>query len=261
MNSIEDNLDILKMYNYQNKELNSNEYNEYIKYLNIFFSKEHKKDEKYNKEFFDGNYILIDTKNPNKKITITPSKFINIQQLYIELKKYSEEILYKISNLIESKNNITEDNRKEFDYLKDKYVLFRKNINDIDIINKDYYNDLKILKKKKIDKSYDLAKYYQLRKNNYSNIITNENVKKNLIKKFSENNKKIPNDTVINKIAKEYKMASSQIESLFKWIESSYFYLLIKNELTEINNKIKNKETDFNKNTKYMIIKKPIIEK
>ena len=79
MNSIEDNLDILKMYKYQNEELDSKEYQEYIKYLNIFFSKDNKKDEKFNKEFLDGNYILIDTKNSKKKITITPSKFINIQ--------------------------------------------------------------------------------------------------------------------------------------------------------------------------------------
>ena len=71
MDSIEDDLDILKMYKYQIEELDSKEYQEYIKYLNIFFSKVNKKDEKFNKEFLDGNYILIDTKNSKKKIPDT----------------------------------------------------------------------------------------------------------------------------------------------------------------------------------------------
>jgi len=261
MDLVDDNLDILKMYNYQNKEINSNEYQEYINYLNIYFSKDIKKDQKYSKEYLDGNYILINLKDPQKRITITPSKFINIEKLYLELKKFSEEILYKISSLIETNNNITEENRKEFDYLKQKYILFRKNIFDIDEINKNFQDELELLYKKKIDISYDLAKYYQIRKDNFIKIEVKENIKKILIKKFNENNKKIPNDTVINKIAKENKIASSTIESLFKWIESSYFYILVRKELNKINDEIYDKEKNFNKNTKYMIIKKPIIEK
>jgi hypothetical protein len=261
MDSIEDDLDILKMYKYQNEELDSKEYQEYIKYLNIFFSKDNKKDEKFNKEFLDGNYILIDTKNSKKIITITPSKFINIQKMHIELKEYSNEILYKITNLIETKNNITEENRNEFEYLKNKYILFRKNINDIDVINENYYNEIENLYKDKIEKSYELAKYYQMRKDNYKKIEINEVIKKDLIKKFNNNNKKIPDNSTINKIAKEKKIPSSDIEFLFKWIESSYFYMSIKRELNDIDNNIKDKEIDFNKNTKYMIIKKPIIEK
>ena len=126
MNLIEDKIDIKEMYKYQLEELNSEEYIEYLKYLNFFFLKEHKK-EKYTKEFMDGKYILADKQNPSKQIIITPSEFINIHKLYIELKKYSELILTKISFLIESKNNITEDNRKEFEYLKKNIYLFKKN--------------------------------------------------------------------------------------------------------------------------------------
>jgi hypothetical protein len=265
MDSIEDNLDILKMYKFQKKELESKEYQEYIDYLEIYFSKSNKKDEKYIREYLDGNYILIDKKNPKKKITITPSKFINIMEFYNELKKYSEEILYKISNLIESKNNITEENRKEFDYIKKKYLLFRKNINDIELINREYLEDLDNLLKKKIEKSYELAKFYQRRKEDYIKFSIvekiEEKIKNKLIKKFSENNKKIPSDSDINKIAKEYKIPSIQIESIFKWIESSYYYILVKKEINDINDEIKEKEINFNKDIKNMIIKKPIIEK
>lgn len=261
MNLVEDNLNILKMYNNQDKELNSEEYKEYINYLNIYFSKDSKKDQKYDKEYIDGNYILINAKDPKKKIIITPSKFINIQKLNIQLKKYSEEILYRISNLIETNNNLTEEDRKEFENLKNKYILFKKNIKEIEEIDDNFHKDLELLYKKKIEKSYDLAKYFQLRKDNYIKEEIKENIKNNLIKKFSNNNNKIPSDSDINKIAKEFKISSSQTESLFKWIEASFLYILARKELLKINDEIKVKEESFNKNTKYMLIKKPIIEK
>ena len=156
MNIIDENVDIKQMYEYQSEELNSEEYKEYIKYLNFFFSKDNKKD-KYSKDSLNGKYILIDKQNPSKKIIITPSEFINIHKLYIELKKYSEIILSKISIIIESKNNITEENRKEFDYLKNKYVSSQIKLKNIDAINKSFYEELEILLSKKIEKSNELT--------------------------------------------------------------------------------------------------------
>ena len=124
MNLIDDNINIQNMYKYQINEKESDEYEKYIKYLTIFFQKEIKK-EKYTKEYLDGNYILIDKNNPKKKVIITPSQFINIHKLYLELKKYSELILFKISNIVESKNNITDENRNEFEYLKKNIYLLK----------------------------------------------------------------------------------------------------------------------------------------
>ena len=250
-------LDFKKMSEYQNSE----DYNKYLKYLNFFYMKEHPKD-RYNKEYLEGTYILIEKKHPSKKITITPTEFINIHRLYIELKKYSEVILTVISNIISSKNNITENDRKEFDNLKQKYIMYKEQLNEINIINKDFYDEMDVLLNKKIELSNNLAKYYQKRNNEYSEIkvMIPENLKNKLILIFKENNKKVPSDKQINKIAKENLVASIEIEKWFNWIETVYLYRLVKNDITKITNEIKLKEETYDMNSKYMIIKKPIIK-
>lgn len=262
MNLIENNANIIKMYKYQLEEIDSKNYQEYIEYLHLYFLKKHKK-EKYTKEFLNGNYILIDKANPQKKIIITPAEFINIHKLYIELKEYSNVILSKISNIIESKNNITEENRQEYELLQKKYILCKDKLKDINLINKNFYDEIEILFSKKIEKTNDLAKYYQKRILSYNNIsiMINENLKNTLIKKFKNNKKKIPSMTEINKIAKENMIPSIEIEKWFIWIETMYFYFLVSKEIVEINNEINIKEENFDINTKYMIIKKPILEK
>ena len=263
MNLIDqNNVNIQKMYKYQLDEMSGDEYSDYIKYLTIFYQKNHKKD-KFDKEFIDGKYILIDKSNPSKKITITPSQFVDIHKLYIELKNYSDLILFKISNLIENKNNITEDDRKEFDSLKVKYVSAKNKLKDIDLINTDFYDKIDNLITKKIEKSNELAKYYQQRNETYNSIQTmiSENVKNNLIKIFKENKNKIPPLKDINKIAKSNNIPSNDIEKWFKWIEIIYFYIIINQEINKITLEIDETENNFYKNTKYMIIKKPIIEK
>ena len=262
MNLINDKINIKEMYKYQTEELDGNNYQEYLKYLNFFFLKEHKKD-KYTKEIMNGKYVLIDKQHPEKQISITPSEFINIHKLYIDLNKYSEVLLNKISLLIQSKNNITEENRKDFDNLKLKYISLQEKLKDIDIINKDFYGEMQILLTKKIEKTNELSKYYQKRSEEYSKIkiMIPENIKNKLIIIYKEKNKKIPNIQEINKIAKENNIPSLEIEKWFLWIESVYFYKIVKNEIDELNKSIKEKENNYDMNTKYMIIKKPVIEK
>lgn len=261
MNLIDDNLNIEKMYKYQLNEEIDEDYEKYLKYLTLFYQKEHKK-EKFNKDYLNDKFLLIDKSNPKKKIEITPAQFINIHKLYIRLKDYSETILQKISNIIESKNNITEEDRKEFDFLKMKYSSFRDKTKDIETINLEYYNQMENLFNNKIEKSTQLAKYYQKRNINYTNInvMINEKLKNKLIAYFRENKKKIPSQNIINKIAKENSISSNEIEKWFLWIESVYFYMIVSNEIININNEIKVKENTFDMNTKYMIIKKPIVK-
>jgi hypothetical protein len=88
-----------------------------------------------------------------------------------------------------------------------------------------------------------------------------EILKNKLISKFKENNKKIISLAEINKIAKENNIDSKEIEKWFIWIEVTYFYLLTHNEIVIIKKKINTKEKDYDMNTNYMIIKKPILEK
>ena len=115
---------------------------------------------------------------------------------------------------------------------------------------------------KQIEKSNQLAKYYQKRTLDYESIevMISIPLKTRLIKIFKDKNKKIPGISEINKIAKENSIPSKEIEKWFSWIESVYFYRLVKNELLEINKIIKTKEHNFENNTNYMIIKKRVIK-
>ncbi len=274
MNILDDNLNLKKMYDYQIEsidiekiykdqinDINNKEYEKYLKYLNFFFSPYHKKD-KYNKEYLDGKYILIDKNNPTKKIVITPTEFIDMHKLYFELKKYSELFLSKISALIESKNNITEEDREQFEYYKKKYMLYHDKLKSIDSINKEFYDEMSNLLNIKIEKSNQLAKYYQKRILEYKNInvMINEKLKNKLIRYFKENKNKIPSLSIINKISKENLVPSSEIEKWFSWIETVYYYRLVSIEIVKINKEINSKDEKFDINTKYMIIKKPILE-
>ena len=261
MNILNNKINIKDMYKYQLEDIYNDDYQKYIKYLNTFFIPEHKK-EKYIKSFHEGKYILTEKNNPKKIIKITPSEFKDIDKFYLELKENSELLLYKISLLIESKKNITENDKKDFENLKNKYLIYSDKIKDIDDINKEFYNDLEVLINEKIDKTIELAKFYQKRVDIYNtiNVHINNSLKNKLIVNFKNNNKKIPGDSTINKIAKENNISSNEVEKWFKWIEATYFYLLCKKIIFNINDKITEKEKHFEMNKKNMIIKKPILE-
>lgn len=261
MDMINENIDIKEMYKYQITELHNEDYQKYLKYLTIYFSKEHKKD-KYERMVMDGKYLLVEKSNPNKKIELTPSKFLDIQVLYIELKKYNNEILYKINNLIESKSNITEDNRKEFEKLKKQFILCKEKIGEIDLINNEYYDDIEKLLNDKIDKTDLLIKFYKIRNEIYNNIKIHikEELKSKMIKYFKENKKKIPGLPIINKLGKENNVPSIEIEKWFQWIESVYKYIELQIDMDKIEEKMNKNEEEYNLNTRYMIIKKPMIK-
>ena len=182
-----DEIDIKKMYKYQKEEINNEDYQEYLKYLNYILMKDHKK-EIYTKEFVNGQYILVDKKT-KQKIIITPSEFINLTTLYNELKQKSELILYKISLLIESNKNITDENRQEFELLKNQYMICSTQLNDINTINDSYYSEINELISSKIEKADNIAKYYKKRHDIYAEIKTmiSEKIKNKLIKIFKEN--------------------------------------------------------------------------
>ncbi len=257
----ENNVNIKKMYKYQLEDLDGAEYEKYLKYLNFFYAKPHSKD-KCNREYINDKYVLIDKSKPNKKIIITPAQFINIQSLYIQLKKRCDEILFKITNIIETKNEITEANHREFDILKKEYISAKEKLKDIELINDEHYKKIEELFAKKIDLLNDMAKYYQKREESYSKIDVSimEPLKRKLIYMYKVNNKKIPQLAIINKVAKENNVPSAEIEKWFDWIESVHQYMVAKFEINKLDNTIDKMEDDYDLNTKYMIIKKPIIE-
>ena len=261
LDPINENIDIKKMYDFKMKEFNKDEYQKYKKFLTFYYQKEHKK-EKYKRDFIDHKIVLTDKQNPKKVIKILPSDFIDIHKLYIELKNTSDYVLYRISELIETKSNITEQSRTEFDILKKKYLIFKEKIKDLDDINNNFYSQIGGLLNERLEKSNLLAKYFYKRHEEYSNIsvMIPEKLKNNLIKLFKENNKDKPPLKTINKLAKENNVPSTEIEKWFSWIDTTYKYIIVQKEINSINDNIKKLEDSFELNSRFMIIQKPIIE-
>jgi hypothetical protein len=237
------------------------EYEKYLTLLDYYYKTENKKD-KYKKDFKENELILVDKKDSRKIIRINSTIFINVNNLYLSLKKYIDDILLKISLLVDKKTNINDDNRIEFEELKKKYILFKKTIKEIDNINKNFYESINKLIDEKIDKTYKLDKYYQKRILEYSKIevMITEKLKNELLVIFKKNNKKIPNDSVIKSISKNNNIPTNEIEKWFEWIETTYLYILSKNEVNNIEEEIKEKENKYNINMENMIIKKPEIK-
>ena len=148
------NLETLFDYNRENKS-----YQDYLEYLNLYY-KNPTKNDKYDKLFENGNFFLIDKKNPKKKIEITPSKFTDLKKLYNDLKINNKIILEKISAIIEKTENYNDEDRNIFNDLKNKYSLYNKKIIEIDVINENYYKSMESLNLEQINLSNNLAEYY-----------------------------------------------------------------------------------------------------
>ena len=249
------NLETLFDYNRENKS-----YQDYLEYLNLYY-KNPTKNDKYDKLFENGNFFLIDKKNPKKKIEITPSKFTDLKKLYNDLKINNKIILEKISAIIEKTENYNDEDRNIFNNLKNKYSLYNKKIIEIDVINENYYKSMESLNLEQINLSNNLAEYYNKRNNIFKSITQSipKKIKNKLIILFKKNNNKIPPDNEINIIAKNNTIPSKVLDEWFLWIEQCYYYLITKTKLYEIIKEINGKEKEFENKNKYMLLKLPEI--
>jgi hypothetical protein len=127
---IPENIKIDQLFDEQYQIKESEKYKEYLEYLRKFFQKD--KHQKYNRKFTeDDNYVLINRKNEKREIIIEPSKIINLYQYEKEIIENLQEILYQISYLVENFENITDEERGNFDILKSNYIVYRKHLDEI----------------------------------------------------------------------------------------------------------------------------------
>ena len=256
MDYLTNNENLVELFNY---DKNSEEYQKYIVYLNFYFSNPGKKD-KYTRSMENGNYVLTDNKS-KKKIIIEPAKYINLNILFNQLEVFNNIVLEKVSLIIEKTSNFTNEDRKEFNHLKEKYSLFMKKIKEIDVINKTYYDEYEKNLKERLELTIKLAKYYMDRTYIYKDIsvMIEKSFKNELINIYKKNNKQLPSIEEINKIAKKNEIPSKEIENWFKWIDNSCKYILTKSDLYKLNDLIKKNKEDFNNKNEFMLIKKPNI--
>jgi hypothetical protein len=242
-------------------DLESKEHTDYIKYLTVFNKQEDGKLDQYIKETDKNVCILIDKKEPSKKIKIYKSKFLDLNHYFKELNDEISDILYKIIYLLD--NNIIDDNKRDqFTKLKESYLKYNeaiKGINIINTINKglidNLINDIK-------DKYLLLIKYFNDRKEIYNKIdnkITNE-IRINIINIFKEKGNKIPDDSIIVGFSKKFNVSVKDLDNWFKWVEASYLYIKIQKELLELNKRVEEEleSQDFKK--RFFIYQKPHVE-
>ena len=254
MDYLTNNENLTELFNYDKE---SEEYQKYITYLNFYFSIPSKKD-KYTRSIENDKFILIDNKS-KKKITIEPAEYVNLNILLNQLEVFNNIVLEKVSLIIEKTSNFTDEDRNEFNHLKHKYSLFMKKIKEIDEINNKCYNEYEKNLKERLEITMKLAKYYMERTYTYKDIgiMIEKSFKKELINVYKKNNKQLPSNEEINKIAKKNEIPSKEIENWFKWIDYSCKYLLAKNDLYKINDIIKKNKEDFDNKNEFMLIKKP----
>ena len=240
---------------------NDQEYKEYKHYLNYYYEKPTKQD-KYDRSYDNGKLLLINKKNSQKRIEITPARFGDLEIIYEQLKMQKKIILEKISIIIEKPENYNQEDRDLFDELKEKYGLFNQKIIEIDTINKNYYISMEQLLQDKIQRMNETAVYYMQRTNSYQNLAELDPILKSekamLIKLFNQSKNQTP--TNIDKTAKQLNIPSKTIEAWFNWIQNCFYYLKNKKELYSINDHIDHIEAEFETKNKYMLLKKPQIK-
>ena len=180
----------------------------------------------------------------------------------MELKNQIDVILLKFFSFIESKDNFTNENREQFDILKNKYSAYKEKLEEINLINVDFYKEIDLLNIQKLEKTNDLIIRYKKKLEVYSQIKTMipEQLKTEMIQMFAKNKMSPPDNAHIRNLAKTNNIPENDIELWFSWIEENYYYLLLKQEISKINNQINMKELNHDLNTKYFIIKKPVIK-
>ena len=233
----------------------------YEKYLSYYYQKPNNKDS-YIRNRENKKYILQEVKNPKKKIIIEPAVYVNLFDLYKNLKLYNEIILDKVSLLIEKPQNIDANDREYFDELINNYKIYNKKIQEIDELNKEHFKEIEKLIEYKIENTILMAKYYNERNLVFKKINSTieKSSKDKIIKKFNENKNKIPDQSEINKTAKLLDIPSNEVQTWFEWIEKCFQYLTARKIVYETITNINKITKEFEYKCENFIIKKPTLE-
>ncbi len=258
---ISNNLKIDQLFEEQDQIKESEKYKEYLDYLRKFFQKD--KHQKYNRKYTeDDNYILINRKNEKREIIIEPSKIINLYQYQKEIIENLNEILYQISYLVENFENISDEERENFDILKNNYIVYRKHLDEIKNIESNFSIKLSKLFDEKIKYLLLLTEQLQNRQNIFNLIKAKISIKqKKILMRECKDGLTSLNQDKITILAKDFQIDNSDIENWIKWIYATKDYILIQKKLENIQNEIISKTENYDLNMRQFIYNPPSIEK
>jgi hypothetical protein len=250
-------MSILAIYKEQDDIIESVQYTNYLKYLELYYDNT-EKSSKYIKSIDEnGNYKLTDKKNKANVITIEKSQIINLNSYYDNLNIKVNNIYNSISELISDIYNDDSFKKKEFEKLKDEYKSIILNLNDIKNIFKIQSSKLFKLNEEKINFEIQLANIYINRKKLFKNIKPVNKESKKLIYNTYKNNMKIPSEEEIKSLSTKIKLTSSETKEWFKWMNESYLYINYQLKINKLTLLIKEHTSKNDKTNKNFIIHKP----
>ncbi len=266
---IPEKVDLLELYKNQGDMIENPEYENYFKYLTKYFQRDSKK--KYERSIgANDEYIFVNKFNEKKRIVIEPSKYVNLESYRYEALKELNDILYQISYLIENFENITDDERSQFEILKTNYVILKKHMDEIKQIESLHEEELNNLYEIKLSKIVEISVLLQQRedtflkiqsyltiqqKNEIAGLLAKENPSKNKknIKGLSEYQQK--------ELAKKMKLPNNEIELWMQWIMLCVQSIYVQKEISNINIKIEDSMKKYEQEMKNFMYEEPHFEK
>ncbi len=243
---------------YQDKLYEDEKYLEYLNYLKLFYELDNKKSI-YKKSYEDNKLVLT---SKDKRIVITPSIVIDLDNYKNYLEKEIHNILFNILQLIENYTMNNQAQKDQFNKYKNSYILFKTQLNDIEDIEKNYFEKILKFKEEIAKLEIELNSLKEDRINIYSKInskITNE-TKEKLIISFKDANNKIPTSETIKQLSTNTQIPIEDIELWLQWIEKSYLYLNGEQKYSQFVKEQYIEEENFKNLTKNFILSKPNIE-
>jgi hypothetical protein len=265
---IPEKVDLFELYKIQKDMIENPEYENYFKYLTKYFQRDSKK--KYERSIgANDEYIFINKFDEKKRIVIEPSKYVNLESYRYEALKELNDILYQISYLIENFENITDDERSQFEILKTNYVILKKHMDEIKQIDSLYEEELNNLYENKLSKIVESTVLLQQREETFSKIESYLTIQqKNEIAGFiaKENPSKTKNIKGLSEyqqkeLAKKMKLPNHEIELWMQWIMLSVQCIYVQKEMTQLNSKIEESMKKYEQEMKNFMYEEPHFEK
>jgi hypothetical protein len=252
------NGNIQNMIVYQENLYEDEKYVEYLNYLKLFYELDNKKN--MYKKSYENNKLVLTSKD--KRIVITPSIVIDLDNYKIYLEKEIHNVLFNILQLIENYSMNNQSQKDQFNKYKNSYVLFKAQLNDIQNIEKNYFEKVSKFEEEIAKLETELNSLKEERVTIYNQIKTkiNNQTKEKLIISFKDANHKMPTSDILKKLSTDSEISIEDIELWLQWIEKSYLYLNGEQKYSQLVKERYIEEENFKNLSKNFILQKPNVE-
>ena len=177
------------------------------------------------------------------------------------MKDRKNKILYEITQMINNTKLDELNSKQRFDVLKKEYIEIKKKMSEIDIIEDSQKKDINELQNENMDLILELGKIYFNRGERYKALKTKLNYEKKqkIIDEFKNNNK-IPDDSVINSLAKSIDISLEECKNWFKWLDDCYKYIELQIKINDKTIEIQKKKDFFKKINNSFILNEPVVK-